>query len=44
VNLARGKNIFDDVNKRWAEVSWEEVVHQNPDVIVIVGYGEKSTA
>ncbi|WP_026010904.1 ABC transporter substrate-binding protein [Paenibacillus sp. OSY-SE] len=35
-----GKNIFDDIDKGWAEVSWEEVVNRDPDVIVIVDYGE----
>lgn len=35
-----GKNIFDDIDKGWAEVSWEEVVNRDPDVIVIVDYGD----
>ncbi|PZM62661.1 ABC transporter substrate-binding protein [Paenibacillus dendritiformis] len=35
-----GKNIFDDIDKGWAEVSWEEVVSRDPDVIVIVDYGD----
>ncbi|BFH14364.1 ABC transporter substrate-binding protein [Paenibacillus melissococcoides] len=35
-----GKNIFDDIEKGWAEVSWEEVVNRDPDVIVIVDYGD----
>jgi len=44
IKLARGKNIFDDIQKGWAEVSWEEVVNRNPDVIVIVDYGDQSSA
>ncbi|WP_374019124.1 ABC transporter substrate-binding protein [Paenibacillus thiaminolyticus] len=39
-----GKNIFDDIDKGWAEVSWEEVVSRDPDVIVIVDYGDTTAA
>ena len=39
-----GKNIFDDIDKGWAEVSWEEVVSRDPDVIVIVDYGDPTAA
>lgn len=39
INKVGGKNIFDDIDKGWTEVSWEEVVGRNPDVIVIVDYG-----
>lgn len=38
IELAGGKNVFDDVEKSWAEVSWEELVKRNPDVIVINDY------
>lgn len=39
INSVGGKNIFDDVDKGWTEVSWEEVVSRNPDVILLVDYG-----
>lgn len=42
INMAGGKNIFDDIEKGWATVSWEEVVNRNPGVIVIVDYGDTS--
>ena len=42
IGLAGGKNVFDDVEKGWAAVSWEEVIDRKPDVIVIVDYGETS--
>ncbi|MGG1658774.1 ABC transporter substrate-binding protein [Brevibacillus sp. NRS-1366] len=42
IRLAGGKNIFDDIQKGWAEVSWEEVVNRKPDVIVVVDYGDKT--
>ena len=43
IELAGGKNIFDDIPKTWAKVSWEEVVERNPEVIVINEYGEIPT-
>ncbi|RRJ67170.1 ABC transporter substrate-binding protein [Paenibacillus oralis] len=42
INQVGGKNIFDDIDKGYAEVSWEEVVHRDPDVIVIVDYGDET--
>jgi iron complex transport system substrate-binding protein len=29
------KNIFDDAETKWAEVSWDEVAARNPDVIIL---------
>ena len=43
ITLARGSNIFKDVEKGWASVSWEEVANRNPDIIVIVDYGDTTT-
>lgn len=40
IKMAGGKNIFDDIDKSWTSVSWEEVVNRNPDVIVIMDYGD----
>lgn len=40
IKMAGGKNIFDDIQKGWTAVSWEEVVNRKPEVIVIVDYGE----
>lgn len=37
---AGGVNIMDDFEKSWATVTWEEVVERNPEVIVIVNYGD----
>ncbi|MFC4770252.1 ABC transporter substrate-binding protein [Effusibacillus consociatus] len=44
ISLAGGKNVFDDIQKGWAKVNWEEVVNRNPEVIIIVDYGEKTVA
>ncbi|MBL0375046.1 ABC transporter substrate-binding protein [Rhizobium sp. KVB221] len=40
IEAAGGTNIVDDVAKSWTEVSWEPVIERNPEVIVIVNYGE----
>jgi iron complex transport system substrate-binding protein len=40
IEAAGGRNIMDDLEKSWATVTWEDVVERNPEVIVIVNYGE----
>jgi iron complex transport system substrate-binding protein len=40
IEAAGGVNIMDDVEKSWAEVAWEPVVERNPEVVVIVNYGD----
>ncbi|MEM9605048.1 MAG: ABC transporter substrate-binding protein [Pseudomonadota bacterium] len=39
IEAAGGQNIMDDFEKSWATVTWEEVVERNPEVVVIVNYG-----
>ena len=39
IDLAGGENIFNDIEKTWSNVSWEEIVNRNPQVIVINDYG-----
>lgn len=39
IEAAGGRNIMDDFEKSWATVTWEEVVERNPEVVVIVNYG-----
>ncbi len=40
IEAAGGTNIMDDFEKSWATVTWEEVVERNPEVVVIVNYGD----
>ena len=40
IEAAGGRNIMDDFDKSWASATWEEVVERNPEVIVIVNYGD----
>ncbi len=40
IEAAGGKNIMDDFEKSWGTVTWEEVIERDPEVIVIVNYGD----
>lgn len=40
IEAAGGTNIMADLEKSWAEISWEPVVERNPQVVVIVNYGD----
>ena len=40
IEAAGGSNIMDDVDSSWVEVGWEPVIERNPDVVVIVNYGD----
>ena len=42
IQHAGGENIFADMEKTWATVSWEEVVQRAPQVIIINNYGSTS--
>ena len=39
IEAAGGTNVMNGFEKSWGTVTWEEVVEQNPEVIVIVNYG-----
>jgi iron complex transport system substrate-binding protein len=40
IDAAGGRNIMDDLDKSWAEVGWEPVIERDPEVMVIVNYGD----
>ena len=40
IEAAGGVNIMDDFEKSWATVNWESVVERNPEIVVIVNYGD----
>ncbi|MBW6411733.1 ABC transporter substrate-binding protein [Clostridium weizhouense] len=42
IKIAGGKNIFDDIDKAWAHVSWEDIVDRNPEVILIMNYNNEN--
>lgn len=39
IEAAGGRNVMDGVEKSWVRVNWEKVVETNPEVVVIVNYG-----
>lgn len=39
IEAAGGTNIMEDVTSSWVEIGWEPVIERNPEVIVIVNYG-----
>jgi iron complex transport system substrate-binding protein len=44
IEAAGGVNIMSDLEKSWAEIGWEPVVERDPEVIVIVNYGDVTAA
>jgi iron complex transport system substrate-binding protein len=44
IEAAGGTNIADDVKANWTDIGWEPVIERNPDVIVIVNYGDVTAA
>ncbi|NED97756.1 ABC transporter substrate-binding protein [Phytoactinopolyspora alkaliphila] len=41
IRLAGGENIFGDLDARWTQVGWEAVVEAQPEVIIILDYGDQ---
>ena len=44
IEAAGGVNIMDDLEKSWATIAWEPVVERNPQVVMIVNYGDVTAA
>ena len=44
IEAAGGVNVMNGFEKSWGTVTWEEVVAQNPEVIIIVNYGSVTAA
>lgn len=40
IEAAGGVNVMQDLDKSWATVNWEDVIDRNPEVIVVVNYGD----
>lgn len=43
IEIAGGKNIFDDIEHQFGRASWEQVALRNPEIIVIHDYNEGET-
>lgn len=44
IEAAGGRNVMDGVAANWMKVGWEAVVEQDPELMLIVDYGERSAA
>lgn len=44
ITYAGGKNVLDNVADGWTTVGWETVAAANPEVVVIVDYGDQASA
>lgn len=44
IEIAGGENIFKDTNFSFGVGTWEKVLDENPEIIVVVDYGSKSYA
>ena len=40
IEAAGGINIMDDFQKSWGTVTWEEVIHRNPEIVLILNNGK----
>ncbi|MGC9496251.1 ABC transporter substrate-binding protein [Streptomyces sp. WG7] len=40
IGTAGGRNIFDGLDERWTQVNWESVAAAEPEVVVILDYGD----
>ncbi|MFE0098728.1 ABC transporter substrate-binding protein [Streptomyces sp. NPDC059009] len=41
IKAAGGRNIFDGLDERWTQVSWESVTKAEPEVVIILDYGDQ---
>lgn len=41
IKFAGGRNIFDGLEARWTQVGWEAVAQAEPEVIIILDYGDQ---
>ncbi|CAM5449705.1 ABC transporter substrate-binding protein [Streptomyces violaceorubidus] len=41
IKTAGGRNVFDGLDERWTQVNWESVAEAEPEVVVILDYGDQ---
>ncbi|CAL9402883.1 ABC transporter substrate-binding protein [Streptomyces sp. enrichment culture] len=40
IKTAGGRNVFDGLDERWTQVNWESVAESEPEVVIILDYGD----
>ncbi|CAL9394825.1 ABC transporter substrate-binding protein [Streptomyces sp. enrichment culture] len=41
MRIAGARNVFDGLDQRWTQVTWEAVARSEPEVVMILDYGDK---
>ncbi|AXK34893.1 iron transporter [Streptomyces armeniacus] len=41
IKTAGGRNVFDGLDERWTQVNWESVAEAEPEVVIILDYGDQ---
>ncbi|MFW6695368.1 ABC transporter substrate-binding protein [Streptomyces sp. MAR4 CNX-425] len=41
IAAAGGRNVFADLDERWTQVGWEAVTRSEPEVVIILDYGDQ---
>ncbi|MCQ0025015.1 ABC transporter substrate-binding protein [Streptomyces somaliensis DSM 40738] len=41
IKTAGGRNVFDGLDQRWTQVNWEAVAEAEPEVVMILDYGDQ---
>ncbi|GGY79707.1 ABC transporter substrate-binding protein [Streptomyces rochei] len=41
IGTAGGRNVFSGLDERWTQVNWESVAEAEPEVVVILDYGDQ---
>ncbi|MCF3120541.1 ABC transporter substrate-binding protein [Streptomyces arenae] len=41
IKSAGGRNVFDGLDERWTQVTWEAVTKAEPEVVIILDYGDQ---
>lgn len=44
IKHAGGRNVFDGLDERWTQVNWEAVAKTEPEVVIILDYGDQPAA
>ncbi|MET8894117.1 ABC transporter substrate-binding protein [Streptomyces albogriseolus] len=40
IKTAGGRNVFDGLDERWTQVNWESVAEGEPEVVIVLDYGD----
>lgn len=41
IRIAGARNVFDGLDQRWTQVTWEAVARSEPEIVMILDYGDR---